>query len=59
MLTGGAGNQTKNLKIISNGEENGKGTAVKKTSAIYGGIKAQRLEVRWHNDRQASVNSVH
>ena len=30
MLTGGAGNQTKNLKIISNGDENGKGTAVKK-----------------------------
>ena len=54
MLTSGAGNQTKNLKIISNGEENGKGTAVKKQ-----GIKAQRLEVRWHNDRQASVNSVH
>jgi len=35
MLTGGAGNQTKNLKIISNGEENGKGTAVKNKCYIW------------------------
>jgi len=44
MLTGGAGNQTKNLKIISNGEENGKGTAVKK-QVLY--IEASR-----HKDRK-------
>jgi len=59
MLTGGAGNQTKNLKVISKWGRKREGNCSKKTNAIYGGIKAQRLEVRWHNDRQASVNSVH